>query len=74
MPKVLFSFESGTDSTFAVPLILNDTPAPPIKFCVNNNLSSNNKTADYGVIRLSELPRVNFSFLSAECFMHALRE
>lgn len=74
MPNVLFSFESGTDSTFAVPLILNDTPAPPIKFCVNNNLSSNNKTADCGVIRLSELPRVNFSFLSAECFMHALRE
>ena len=40
----------------------------PIKFCVNNNHSSNNKTADCGVIRLSDLPRVNFSFLSAECY------
>lgn len=40
----------------------------PIKFCVNNNPSSNNKTADCGVIRLSDLPRVNFSFLSAECY------
>lgn len=40
----------------------------PIKFCVNNNPSSNNKTADCGVIRLSDLPRVNFSFLSAKCY------
>ena len=40
----------------------------PIKFCVNNNPSSNNKTADCGVIRLSDLPRVNFSFLSVECY------
>ena len=40
----------------------------PIKFCVNNNPSSNNKTADCGVIRLSDLPRVNSSFLSAECY------
>ena len=40
----------------------------PIKFCVNNNPSSNNKTADCGVIRLSDLPRVNFSFLSAEFY------
>ena len=40
----------------------------PIKFCVNNNPSSNNKTADCGVIRLSDLPRVNFTFLSAECY------
>ena len=40
----------------------------PIKFCVNNNPSSNNKTADCGVIRLSDLPRVNFSFLSAEYY------
>ena len=40
----------------------------PIKFCVNNNPSSNNKTADCGAIRLSDLPRVNFSFLSAECY------
>ena len=43
-------------------------PRHPIKFCVNNNPSSNNKTADCGVIRLSDLPRVNFSFLSAECY------
>ena len=27
MPNVLFSFESGTKFDFAVPLILNDTPA-----------------------------------------------
>ena len=40
----------------------------PIKFCVNNNPSSNNKTADCGAIRLSDLPRVNSSFLSAECY------
>lgn len=40
----------------------------PIKFCVNNNPSSNNKTADCGPIRLSDLPRVNFSFLSAKCY------
>lgn len=40
----------------------------PIKFCVNNNPSSNNKTADCSVIRLSDLPRVNFSFLSMECY------
>ena len=40
----------------------------PIKFCVNNNPSSNNKTADCGAIRLSDLPRVNFSFLSVECY------
>ena len=40
----------------------------PIKFCVNNNPSSNNKTADCGVIRLSDLPRVNFYFLSVECY------
>ena len=38
----------------------------PIKFCVNNNPSSNNKTADCGVIRLSDLPRVNFSFRRQE--------
>ena len=40
----------------------------PIKFCVNNNPSSNNGIADCGAIRLSDLPRVNFSFLSAECY------
>lgn len=40
----------------------------PIKFCVNNNPSSNNKTADCGVIRLSDLPCVNFSFLPVECY------
>ena len=40
----------------------------PIKFCVNNNPSNNNKTADCGVIRLFDLPCVNFSFLSAECY------
>ena len=44
------------------------TKRHPIKFCVNNNPSSNNKTADCCVIRLSDLPRVNFSFLSAECY------
>ena len=38
----------------------------PIKFCVNNNPSSNNKTADCGVISLSDLPRVNFSFRRQE--------
>ena len=42
----------------------------PIKFCVNDNPSSNNKTADCGVIRLSDLPHVNFSFLSVECYAH----
>lgn len=40
----------------------------PIKFCVNNNPSSNNRIADCGVIRLSDLHRVNFSFLSVECY------
>ena len=40
----------------------------PIKFCVNNNPSSNNGIADCGAIRLSDLPRVNFSFLSVECY------
>ena len=45
-----------------------DLIGQPIKFCVNNNPSSNNKTADCGAIRLSDLPRVNFSFLSAECY------
>ena len=40
----------------------------PIKFCVNNNPSSNNGIADCGTIRLSDLPRINFSFLSAECY------
>ena len=40
----------------------------PIKFCVNNNPSSNNKTVNCGVIRLSDLPRVNFYFLSVECY------
>ena len=47
---------------------ITDCQRHPIKFCVNNNPSSNNKTADCGVIRLSNLPRVNFSFLSAECY------
>ena len=40
----------------------------PIKFCVNNNPSSNNRIVDCGAIRLSNLPRVNSSFLSAECY------
>ena len=40
----------------------------PIKFCVNNNPSSNNRIVDCGAIRLSDLPRVNISFLSAECY------
>ena len=40
----------------------------PIKFCVNNNPSSNKRILDCGAIRLSDLPRVNFSFLSAECY------
>ena len=40
----------------------------PIKFCVNNNPSSNNRTLDCGAIRLPDLPRVNSSFLSAECY------
>ena len=40
----------------------------PIKFCVNHTPSSNNRILDYGAIRLSDLPRVNFSFLSAECY------
>ena len=40
----------------------------PIKFCVNNNPSSNNGIADCGAIRLSDLPRVNSAFLSAECY------
>ena len=40
----------------------------PIKFCVNNNPSSNNGIADCGAIGLSDLPRVNSSFLSAECY------
>lgn len=38
----------------------------PINFCVNNNPSSNNKTADCSVISLSDLPRVNFSFRRQE--------
>ena len=40
----------------------------PIKFCVNNNPSSNKRILDCGAIRLSDLPRVNSSFLSAECY------
>ena len=40
----------------------------PIKFCVNNNPSSNKRILDCGAIRLSDLPRVNFSFLSAKCY------
>ena len=48
--------------------IVNNSYEVPIKFCVNNNPSSNNKTADCGVIRLSDLPRVNFPFLSVESY------
>ena len=44
------------------------TPGQPIKFCVNNNPSSNKRILDCGAIRLSDLPRVNSSFLSAECY------
>ena len=51
-------------------LCVSNFSGQPIKFCVNNNPSSNNKTADCGVIRLSDLPRVNFSFLSVECYAH----
>ncbi|MCI7085139.1 hypothetical protein MR988_03380 [bacterium] len=40
----------------------------PIKFYVNNNPSSNNRILDCGAIRLSDLPRVNSSFLSAEYY------
>ena len=40
----------------------------PIKFCVNNNPSSNNRILDCGAIRLSDLPRVNSSFLSVKCY------
>ena len=40
----------------------------PIKFCVNNNPSSNKRILDCGAIRLSDLPRVNSSFLSVECY------
>ena len=61
--KGLFSF-----SIIIPASIMCYFPRHPIKFCVNNNPSSNNKTADCGVIRLSDLPRVNFSFLSAECY------
>ena len=32
--------------------------APPVKFCVNNNPSSNNKTADCGVIKLVFCPQI----------------
>lgn len=39
-----------------------------IKFCVNNNLSSNNRIVDCDAIRLFDLPRVNFLFLSVECY------
>jgi len=62
-------FESGAKNLSSKVLALkNKNIGQPIKFCVNNNPSSNNKTADCGVIRLSDLPRVNFSFLSAECY------
>ena len=49
-------------------LKVNCSKRQPIKFCVNNNPSSNNGIADCGAIRLSDLPRVNSSFLSAECY------
>ena len=48
--------------------LCNNDERQPIKFCVNNNPSSNNRTLDCGAIRLSDLPRVNYSFLSAECY------
>lgn len=37
-------------------------------FDLLNNPSSNNRTLDCGAIRLPDLPRVNSSFLSAECY------
>ena len=40
----------------------------PIKFCVNNNPSSNKRILDCGAIRLSDLPRVSSSFLSVKCY------
>ena len=46
----------------------NGSVGQPIKFCVNNNPSSNNRIPDYGAIRLSDLHRVNFSFLFVECY------
>ena len=48
--------------------MINCGDRQPIKFCVNNNPSSNKRILDCGAIRLSDLPRVNFSFLSAECY------
>lgn len=70
--------ENNYEDNFDIPVQkkINEKESPrmvrlsrhPIKFCVNNNPSSNNKTADCGVIRLSDLPRVNFSFLSVECY------
>ena len=48
--------------------IMKDYLRQPIKFCVNNNPSSNNGKADCGAIRLSDLPRANSSFLSAEYY------
>ena len=53
------------DQDFGITL---ERKGQPIKFCVNNNPSSNNGIADCGAIRLSDLPRVNFSFLSVECY------
>ena len=52
----------------AVLIVLSLFFRQPIKFCVNNNPSSNKRILDCGAIRLSDLPRVNFSFLSAECY------
>ena len=47
----------------------------PIKFCVNNNPSSNNKTADYGVIRLSSLSRKVCKFFKiTKSYINALNQ
>ena len=63
MKKLIDKFDIDFDDS-----IKRTTVRQPIKFCVNNNPSSNNGIADCGAIRLSDLPRVNSAFLSAECY------
>ena len=40
----------------------------PIKFCVNKNPSNIKRILDCGAVMFSDLPRVNSSFLSVECY------
>ena len=61
IPKVLFSFESGTEFDFAVPLILNDTPEKTneivnyIAFAFVYGYNENEMTVDNAEVNISPL-------------------